>query len=180
MKFTITTTVLLLCFFIKISYSQKTTRGPLIKEYGNVFKVADQDLKINTEATYNVVFDIGRTFDKKDKTNPLIETAARFLNMHAQNGVKKSNMNVALVIHGSAAYDILNDANYREKYGIDNPNTKLVAALKDAGVAIVICGQTAASKKITRAKVLPQVDFALSAMTALIHYQNKQYRLINF
>ena len=161
-------------------FAQETSRGPIIKDYGNVFKVANQDLRIDTKQSYKVVFDVGRTFKDNNKTNPLIETAARFLNMHAQNGLSINNMDVALVIHGDAAFDILNNAHYKKKYGSNNPNTPLIAALKEAGVHIVICGQTAASYKITREKTLPQVQFALSAMTALIHYQNNEYRLINF
>ncbi len=159
---------------------QKTSKGPIIAEFGGVYQVADQDFELDTNGVFKVVFDVGRTFEANDRPNPLIETAARFLNMHAQNGVKPENMKVALVVHGSASQDILTDKAYHKKHGIDNPNTPLIKALNDAGVDIILCGQTAGYRNITRSDALREVKFALSAMTALIQLQNNEYRLINF
>ncbi|NER13366.1 hypothetical protein GWK08_07950 [Leptobacterium flavescens] len=159
---------------------QKREAGPVIKNYGYVYTVKDVDFKTDTQNPLRVVFDVDRTFEANDKTNPLIETAARFLNLHAQNGVKAENMEVALVIHGSASQDILNNKEYRLKFGIDNPNTLLIKELDQAGVKIVLCGQTAAHRGISKEKALPQIQFALSAMTALVQLQNENYRLIKF
>ncbi|MFD0861838.1 DsrE family protein [Sungkyunkwania multivorans] len=154
--------------------------GPIINSYGKVFNVDTPDFKTDVTSMMKVVFDVGRTFENNESTNPLIETAARFLNLHAQNGVKAEHMNVALVIHGSASQDILTDAAYQKKFGVDNPNTALIKSLSNAGVQVILCGQTAAYRNISKSDVLPEVQFALSAMTALIQLQNNNYRLINF
>lgn len=160
------------------TFSQK--QGTVITEYGNTYEVTSPDFKTDTQSDLKVVFDVGRTFKDSTKVNPLFNTAARFLNMHAGAGVDLKKLKVALVIHGSAAYDILNSTTYNQKYQIDNPNKGLITALSEKGVQIILCGQTAAYRKITKEDVLPEVKYALSAMTALVQLQNENYRLINF
>lgn len=176
------TSVILFLLIIFNCYGQQTTKasGPIIKDYGAVYKVSQVGFNIEKTTILKAVFDVDRTFEATDKTNPLIETAARFLNLHAQSGFKPSAMNVALVIHGSASQDILTDDAYNAKFGIDNPNTPLIKALDKVGVDIILCGQTASHRDISKKEVLPEIKFALSAMTALIELQNKDYRLIKF
>jgi intracellular sulfur oxidation DsrE/DsrF family protein len=127
-----------------------------------------------------VVFDIGRRFNDNTKINPLFNTAARYLNMHADAGVPLEKLHVALVIHGAAANDILKDVQYKAKYNIDNPNTPLLSALAEKGVKIILCGQTAEHRSIGKKDIHSKVQIALSAMTALVQLQNENYRLINF
>ncbi|WP_340073631.1 DsrE family protein [Leptobacterium sp. I13] len=170
----------LLCSFHTLLAQSKRTDGPIIENYGFVYEVTNPDFKTDPQTSFKVVFDVDRTFEANDKTNPLIETAARFLNLHAQNGIAKEQMKVALVVHGSAAQDILNDKAYAAKFGINNPNTLLIEALDNAGVDIILCGQTAAHRNVAKENALPQVQFALSAITALIQLQNNNYRLIKF
>lgn len=170
--------------------------GPVIEEFGKVFKVA-ADFKTNTEGNYRVVFDVGKTSNSPNKTNAYIETAARFLNMHAQNGVPVESMKVALVIHGAASQDILNNTAYAKKqqsrpssgytkkhlsrkFTGPNPNAELIGELHEAGVRIILCGQTASHRNISKTDALAEVQFALSAMTALVQLQNEGYQLINF
>ncbi len=168
-------------FFPLIGLSQATSQaGNVITDYGKTYPVISPDFKTDTTTPLKVVFDVGRSFNNPQKVNSLFNTAARFLNMHEQAGVPLKNLNVALVIHGNAANDLLKDEIYNQRHCIDNPNTPLLKALKDHGVQIILCGQTAAHRKLTKDKILPQVDIALSAMTALIQLQNQDYRLINF
>ena len=55
------------------------------------------------------------TPETPDQLNRSIETAARFLNMHAQSGVPLSNLKIALVVHNMATKDLLKNS---ESYGI--------------------------------------------------------------
>ncbi|MDY8135485.1 DsrE family protein [Aquimarina sp. 2201CG5-10] len=158
----------------------KPIPGKIISEYGKTYQVQAPDFKTDIHSDLKAVFDIGRSFNDSTKVNPLINTAARYLNMHTESGVPFKNLKVALVIHGSAAFDILNNQMYKKKYGIDNPNAPLIKALSEKGVQIILCGQTAAYRKIIKKDVLPEIQFALSAMTALVQLQNNNYRLINF
>ncbi len=172
------------CLFILapilIFSQQKSKEGNIITKYGKTYEVVNPDFKTNKQQDLKAVFDIGRTFKDSSKINPLFNTAARYLNMHAEAEVPLKNLKVALVVHGSAANDVLNDSKYKIKYGIDNPNTPLLSALSKKGVQIILCGQTAAYRNITKQDALPQVQIALSAMTALVQLQNQHYRLINF
>ncbi|WP_378172690.1 DsrE family protein [Aquimarina sp. SS2-1] len=154
--------------------------GSVITDFGKTYEVKNPDFKTDIKNDLTVVFDIGRSFGDSTKVNPLINTAARYLNMHTNAGVPIKNLKVALVIHGSAANELLNNKSYQEKYGIDNPNTPLISALAEKGVQIILCGQTAAYRNISKSDVHPNIQIALSAMTALVQLQNNNYRLINF
>lgn len=170
---------LLITFF---NYAQERHSGEAIKDYGAFYSVANPDFHTDITAQYKVVFDVARNFDNPSKPNTLIETAARFINMHREAGVPAENIKVALVIHGGAYADILKNEFYQEKYPelSVNPNANLITQLSKQGVEIILCGQTAAYRKIAKTDMLPEVQVSLSAMTALVQRQNQGYRLINF
>lgn len=176
--------VLMLVAFLATSfiYAQEPHSGQIIEDYGNIYSVNNPEFKTDTTAQYKVVFDIGRSFDNSSQPNALIETAARFINMHREAGVPAKNIKVALVIHGAASTDILKDEYYQKKLPENaiNPNSELISQLASQGVQVILCGQTAAHRKIAKAEALPEVQIALSAMTALVQLQNEGYRLINF
>ncbi|MHA7060128.1 DsrE family protein [Aquimarina sp. M1] len=159
---------------------QKSKTGNVITTFGDTYDVKNPDFKTDTKNELKAVFDVGRSFGDSTKVNPLLTTAARYLNMHVAAGVPFENLKVALVIHGSAANELLHNKNYLAKYGIDNPNAPLLSALSEKGVQIILCGQTAAYRNISKSDVHPNVQFSLSAMTALVQLQNEHYKLINF
>jgi intracellular sulfur oxidation DsrE/DsrF family protein len=89
----------------------------------------------------------------------------------------------ALVIHGSAVFDLLSHdeyANYHKQADLKNPNYDLLSVLAENDVDIILCGQTSVHRSIDKSKLHPDVKIALSAMTALIHLQNEGYQLIKF
>lgn len=153
------------------------TDGPVIQGYGAVFAVPDPAFPTPAGAL-KVVFDVSETPEDASARNARIETVARFLNMHAQAGVPRERMEVALVVHGPAGKDLLADAHYRMRLGADNPNADLIAKLVGAGVQVVLCGQTAAARDLPREQLVPGVRIGLSAMTALVALQNQGYALI--
>ena len=155
-------------------------KGKIIKNFGETFEVKNPEIKTNTSAELKVIFDVSATSTKVNVINKNIVTAARFLNMHANVGMKQSQLKVAMTIHGAAWKDVLSDEEYKKKFGVKNPNSLLIKELRNAGVDIIICGQTAKFRKIDRTAVMPEVKFALSAMTALLQYQNVGYKFIKF
>jgi intracellular sulfur oxidation DsrE/DsrF family protein len=167
-------------FFSSSSFAQERISGPIIKDYGTTFAVDSPDIKTDINSEFKVIFDVSQSSKDKSKPNKYIVTAARFLNMHAYAGKSLEQLKVAMTIHGAAWQDVLNNAEYKEKNGVDNPNTALINQLTEAGVTIIICGQTAAYRGMTKTSVNPNVKFALSAMTALVQYQNNGYRFIKF
>jgi len=168
------------CLCLNTLFSQNRVKGKVIENYGETFSVTNPDIKTDTTAEFKVIFDVAQSSEDKSKPNKYIVTAARFLNMHANEGMTLNQLKVAMTIHGGAWQDVLDNKTYKEKYGVDNPNFKLINQLTEAGVDVIICGQTAAYRGITRDNANPNVKFALSAMTALLQYQNQGYRFIKF
>ena len=168
-----------LIFPLIISSQDKST-GPIIKNFGKVWAIENPDFKVDTTKTYKAVFDIMNSPESHEAVNATIETAARFLNMHAQSGVPAENLKVALVVHNKASKDVITDAAYQKKYGTKNPNSELIKALQNAGGEIIFCGQSSISRGFPREDLIDGVQLSLSAMTALIQLQDNNYRLIKF
>lgn len=154
--------------------------GPVIRSAGAVFEVARADFETPLAMTYRVAFDISQAATSPTDVNPGLNTVARFLNMHAQAGVPLRQLQVAVVLHGTAGKDLLQDEAYRSRLGVENPNAPLLRELSGAGVRLILCGQTAASRGLPRDELLEPVEVALSAMTALVVLQEEGYHLNPF
>ncbi len=160
--------------------AQSKESGPIIQGYGKVWEIENPDYKVDTSKEYKAVFDIMNSPELPETLNQSIETAARFLNMHAQSGIPEAQLKVALVVHNKASKDVITNTAYQKRYGADNPNQKLIRELLDAGVQIIFCGQSSKSRDFPREDLIDGVQISLSAMTALIQLQDENYRLIKF
>lgn len=158
----------------------KRVEGKIITDYGPTFEVKNPDIKTDTTADLKVIFDVSQSSDDKSVRNKYIETAARFLNMHANAGMKPGQLKAAITIHGGAWQDAMTNEAYKAKFGVENPNIDLINQLSEAGVDVILCGQTAGARGLNKENVNPNIKFALSAMTALLQYQNNGYRFIKF
>ncbi len=174
------TLVLSLFLFTQIMHSQEAQAGPVIKNYGKVHRISDPDYKTNTSQDFKVVFDVTESPENKEEVNRYIETAARFLNMHAQAGIPVEHLSVAMVIHGSATLNVIDNNAYKKRFGGANPNEPLIRELLEKGVQLIQCGQSINSRGVDREELIPGVQLALSAMTALIQLQGDGYQLIKF
>jgi len=154
-------------------------QGPVIEGFGPFVPVSQAEFPTPVDGSLKAVFDVAATQGPGER-NPRLESPARFLNMHADAGLAAGRIQVALVVHGPAARDLLTDEAYNKRFGSANPNRALLEALGGAGVQIILCGQTAAFGGYPREDLLPQVKLALSAMTALVSLQDQGYRLIAF
>jgi len=154
--------------------------GPVIAEYGSVWDIPQVTYNTDTSGTFKAVFDVMNSPEDKTKVNPWIETAARFLNMHARAGVAPEQLQVALIVHNQASTDLLDDTHYRERFGTENPNGPLIKALLESGAQVVFCGQSSMAREVPVGHILEGVQLSLSAMTALIQFQNQGYQLIKF
>ena len=167
--------------FSSIVFAQTDrVKGKIISDYGETLKVTEIDIKTDVSAEFKVIFDVAKSSDDKSIINKNIVTAARFLNMHAEEGMDERQLKVAMTIHGGAWQDVLTNEAYRDKFGVDNPNVELINQLTEAGADIIICGQTAEYRGISKQNANPNVKFALSAMTALLQYQENGYTFIKF
>jgi len=153
--------------------------GPVIEAYGPVLAVQSQ-FNLLPDRHYRTVFNVSRSADDPAGLNRSIESAARFLNMHARAGIDPDHLEVALVVHGGAAKDLLADDAYRSRYGIDNPNSALLTALRSAGVQIWLCAQSAAYQGIRAEEMHSAAGMALSAMTVLTRLQSEGWALLDW
>ena len=108
----------------------------IIKHFGPTFNVENPDVKTDINANHKIIFDVMQSSEDKSVVNKYIETAARFLNMHAKAGLKPEQLHVAMTIHGGAWQDVMTNEAYKEKFGVDNPNFELINQLSEAGVDI--------------------------------------------
>ena len=154
------------------------SKGPLIKHFGPVFDVPQATLKLDTKEPLRVVFDVGAAPDDKAQLNRRIESVARYMNMHARAGYAAEQMDIAVVLHGTASWNALSDEAYRKRFGEANPNTALIQALRDNDVDFWLCGQSAGFNGINNTELSTEIGLSLSAMTALQQLQTSGYALI--
>ncbi|MGN7514054.1 MAG: DsrE family protein [Allomuricauda sp.] len=158
--------------------SQEKKSGPVVEGYGQVWAIENPDFKTDTSQEFKVVFDVKDGPESDTEININLNTVARFLNLHAQNGIPLSQLKVALIVHGTAARNLLSDEAYQKRYQVQNPNLELVEKLLDAEVEVIMCGQSSKTRDLPKEDLIPGVKIALSAMTANIQLQNQGYRPI--
>jgi intracellular sulfur oxidation DsrE/DsrF family protein len=153
--------------------------GPVIKDFGPTYNEVVQTRPLQGDEHFKVAFDVGMQGDQETPNRQFV-SLARFLNMHVKAGVPIENIQLALVVHGKASFDLLKNSAYDEKYLIDNPNVPLLQALLKAGVQVAICAQSAGFLGIKNEDLLPGVEVALSAMTKHALLQQQGYTLNPF
>lgn len=168
----------LLIFMTFSGISQEKKSGPVVEGYGQVWAIENPDFKTDTSQEFKVVFDVKDGPESDTEININLNTVARFLNLHAQNGIPLSQLKVALIVHGTAARNLLSDEAYQKRYQVKNPNRELVEKLLDAEVEVIMCGQSSKTRGLPKEDLIPRVKIALSAMTANIQLQNQGYRPI--
>jgi intracellular sulfur oxidation DsrE/DsrF family protein len=163
---------LLVCLLISLTAgvsAEEPTTGPLIDGYGLSYSVDERDVALPDGFVYKTVFDIGQD-PKPGEVNRHLVTVARFLNMHARNGVKTENMILAVVVHGAATRNLV--------AAEDNPNLELLGKLQEAGVQVYLCGQSMVHSGIQKDQLASGVQVGLSAMTQLTILQASGHALI--
>ena len=84
-------------------------------------------------------------------------------------------MSVVLVAHADALYCLITNEKYKNKYGIDNPNIRLIKELQDYGVKMLVCGQAMTFYNLEMEDLVPGIKQALTAQTVISSYQLKGY-----
>ena len=151
--------------------------GTAIPEYGLIADVEGVSLPDGLVLKHS--FDRTKGAEPGELNSDIV-TGARFINMHHANGVAIENIHVAIVVHGTAIYDVTTHEFYNAHKGGDNANAGLIKALVDAGARVIVCGQSAASRDVTKADLLAGVEMALSATTAHALLQMDGYTLNPF
>jgi intracellular sulfur oxidation DsrE/DsrF family protein len=162
------------------TFAQEDSTGPVIESHGPVYAIPDAVAVGDPTAGLKAVFDIAVGSEDPAALNRRIETVARYLNMHVAAGYPADSVHAALVLHGSAARDALDNKGFQKRYGVDNPNLALLEALRESGVEVFLCGQSREHRGFAPGEIAPSVRVALSAMTVLLAKQREGYGLIAF
>jgi intracellular sulfur oxidation DsrE/DsrF family protein len=152
--------------------------GPVFDDYGSNI-IIDDGITSPAAQKFKVVFDISE-HDENGEVSRKFDTVARFINMHVRAGVPLENLDLAIVVHGKAGFDLMTDAAHQVKFKKANPNEQLLNLLLDTDVKVFVCGQSSSFLGIAKKDLNPGVKMSLSAMTANALLQQQGYSLNPF
>lgn len=170
---------LLLIFFLPTFVFSQERHHPLIPKYGAIFETPFAVDIIDPDMKYKVVIDVTEApEDPTTEVNQIYDRVAKLMNLHAEAGVKESNMDFVCVIHFKAATSVLADDGFTQKFGKKNPNTELIQLLADHGVRFYVCGQSLIARKLLDLPLNPNIKPIHGAILGLSHFQNLGYALL--
>jgi intracellular sulfur oxidation DsrE/DsrF family protein len=125
---------------------------------------------------YKVLFDVSRAPAKPTDVNPMLQTAARYLNTLAKAGVPAEHRKIAIIFHQGGTPAILKNDEFKARNnGQDNPNIAIIQALKKAGVELHVCGQAVLGAKIDPKDIQPEIQLDLWALTTIVNMELRGY-----
>jgi intracellular sulfur oxidation DsrE/DsrF family protein len=155
-------------------------QAPAIPDADGYVAIPGAAVAPSPTVTYRAVLDATRNGKTAATLIPAVNAAGSILNDLVAAGVPTTNAKLAVVFHGAALDGILNEAAFRAKFNANNPNLRVLAALKKMGVELFVCGQNLAADHIDPRTLSPDVTVASDAFLVLITYQNKGYALMPF
>ena len=129
---------------------------------------------------YKAIFDATKVAEMPDKIVPAVDMLGAEQDALLGSKVPAKNVNLTVVFHGEAIDAVLNDAAYKARHGVPNPNLAAIATAKKRGAEIFVCGQQMRIDGITPAMLSPDVTVASDALIVLMTYQNRGYALMSF
>jgi intracellular sulfur oxidation DsrE/DsrF family protein len=157
-----------------------TAQKTLVMADAKYDPVPNPTFDIPRDLTYKVAWNVQQGSAKPDETNEAFKRIASFVNSSATAGVPRENLHYVMVVHGAAGVELLSNAAYRARMGVDNPNAALLEGLSKAGMKIILCGQTIVTRKLDREQLLPFVQVTLSATWAFTVLQAQGYHVNPF
>jgi intracellular sulfur oxidation DsrE/DsrF family protein len=151
-----------------------------VKDYGQVYNVPFAVDRPDSTMQYKIIFEASIEKMDSSKIYEPLEIAARLYNLHVYGGVPQKNLEVVVVIGGVGIPAIMTNEAYKKRYGIDNPNLKILEELKVAGIKINGCAQAMMKYHIDPADVNPIITPIFSRLTTVSTYQMKGWAYFRF
>ena len=121
------------------------------------------------------------TYGSPGKINRELRAAIYVYSLLEEQGVTADRVKVAIVIHGSATFDFLQDERYREHYGnVANPNIELVKEFLAYGGELWMSGFGLNFREVKTSDVLAGVGIAPSGLLAHAELNRRGYSLNPF
>lgn len=138
----------------------------VLRRFGGGTLITNPTMVAPKDLVYKVVWDVNVGAAKPDSVVDGFRRPASFLLQMDDNGVPRKNVHLAIIVYGTAAQSLLDNAAYKARTGAENASIPLLEALHAAGVRIIICGEAVLGRNIPRAQLLPFVEVATTATTA--------------
>jgi len=154
--------------------------SPAVAEADGYVTIPGAAVPPDAVTVYRTIFDATRAAADPKQLLPAVNMAGSELNALAASGVPISHARFAVVFHGAAIDGLLDEAHYRAKHRVGNPNLPAIAALKKAGVELFVCGQQLAADDVDPGTLTPDVVVASDALIVLMTYHDKGYAILGF
>lgn len=138
----------------------------VIRKHGGGPLIEKPSFRAPADLVYKVVWDVNVGPEKPDGLVDGFRRPAGFLLQADDNGVPRKNVHLAIIVYGTAARSLLNNAAYKAETGADNASIELLEALHKSGVRVIVCGEALIGRKIARDQLLPFVEVATTATMA--------------
>ena len=155
-------------------------QSPVVPEADGYVAIPEVALPPAKGNTYRAIFDATRASDRPAQLLPALNMVGSELNALAAASVPVERARFVIVFHGAAVDGILDNDRYKAKFGLNNPNLPVIAAMKKCGVEFFVCGQYLAGERIDPKTLTRDVKIAADALLVLMEYQNKGYALLSF
>jgi intracellular sulfur oxidation DsrE/DsrF family protein len=173
--------IILFCFLLSIkSIAQNNRSNPVIPGADGFIVIKDAKMQPDKNRIYKAVYDATKASKDSSQILPALNMAGSELNGLGVYGITLDHAKFVIVFHGSAITGILDNNHYKNKFGIDNPNLKVLSELKKSGVQLFVCGQNLLSENIDPKTLSPDVTVASDALIVLMAFQNDGYALMSF
>jgi len=171
---------LIACLLLCLSVSAQTNSSPVIPEADGFIILPNAALQPDTNLTYKAIYNATRIPEDAKHILPALNMAGSELNALGACNISISHAKFVIVFHGDAIYGILDSLHYRQKFGTDNPNLKVLSELKKAGVKLFVCGQNLLAENIDFKTISNDVTLASDALIVLMTFQNNGYALMDY
>ena len=160
--------------------SAQTAHFPIVKGFGGIYEVPDAEERPDGSLEYKILVDLTSGSEDLKQISRFVDNIARLMNLHGLAGVTQDRIKVKVVVHGGAVFSVLSNAQYQQRYQVDNPNLPVLDALKEAGADIMVCGQSLVVRKLTKEDLWPGIKIAHSALTTITTYVPQGYIYLKF
>lgn len=182
MKITIAVTLCLMIGLLgyKTFAQLASPQASVIPEADGYVAISNVAVPPDKKRVYRAIYDATRAARDPSQLIPALNMAGSELNAFAATGVPMANARFVVVFHGAAINAIFDESHYKTKFGVSNPNLKVLSELRHAGVEIYVCGQNLVAENIDPKTISKDVTIASDALIVLMAYQNDGYALMSF
>ena len=169
--------IYLIVLLFSFSLGAQEWLTPVINGYGKIKYSKNVAVQPDNDLEYKLVYKI-TTDQKREGINRGLNGIAHAINMLGCVNIPKENIKIVATIQGPATTIVLKDAEYKKRFGEENPNSEVIKLLSNYGVELFVCSQATAYRKIPASSINENISEALSGSSVIANYQLKGYALM--